>query len=309
MEQLLTTGSVSLDEEQKAAAGIESKELVSVDRVRELEEQLKEQSEYLDRVLVLNKELVTYKRNKLREERVYIVSTASYARQGVYKIGRTRNRMALRLANHNVSHAPGDRVKVLREFRVGNSKLVERTIHDKLSGLSLDGEREFFLCPYDLLEALVEAIVEKDEESSVEVNRVISIVYQMRTSKFSQEEWLRGVPADFLQEAAPRAVVLTESKEPVVEFELDRLTEQQRREFVDECMRSYLSKHATPSSPFQLVWKSFQPFLVDSLRAANVLPTKKQYRANDWRDIAKDVAEQQPNIVFVQRVRPAIAAA
>lgn len=290
--QLLHTGSVTLESKEVAPAQDAQREL---ERYKSL---LQEKEEELSRLHVLHAELLTYKKNRLKEESLYIVSTVRYAKQGIFKIGRTRQRMKMRSSGHNVCHVAGDKIKVLHEFKVGDSALVEKNVHGKLRGLLLQGEQEFFMCPYRLLLKLVSFLVRHDNRDNEAVNTVIEAVDHLRRKKFDSSDWTEGIPEEFfadeLEEKAPPVVRVSAAGNVLAEFDLSDYTAEEQRAFVEACVRDFVALRRARS----LVWTSFQQFLVERLRGP-----KKAFRALEWRKVAKEVAEAKELSFVVKQVR------
>jgi hypothetical protein len=312
LDILLTTGKVELETKEVGPDALVLRQQLQVQEQRLLEAQqelkekdeemrrkdelLKQQEEQMHRLNTINLESLSYKKNRLKEETIYIVSTSNYARQGIFKVGRTTQKMRLRTSQHNVTHVEGDKVRVLREFRVGDSKVVEGYIHNKLKGLLLQGETEFYLCPYNLLEAAVEAIVEHDTADSEHVNRVIDLVYSLRAKNFRQQDWTQGIPAEFFEEekkeepapAQPAIVELKQAQETLATFDTANMTEEQRKNFVNCCMILYRYTTGNEQAVGAVVWTAFQAVLIEQLNIA-----KRAFRAKEWRGIAKEVAKEQ----------------
>lgn len=294
---LFTTGKVELESKEIGPDALVLRQQLQVQEQRLLEAQqelkekdeemrrkdelLKQQEEQMHRLNTINLESLSYKKNRLKEETIYIVSTSNYARQGIFKVGRTTQKMRLRTSQHNVTHVEGDKVRVLREFRVGDSKVVEGYIHNKLKGLLLHGETEFYLCPYNLLEAAVEAIVEHDTADSEHVNRVIDLVYSLRAKNFSQQDWTQGIPAEFFEEekkeeaapapappAQPAIVELKQAEETLASFDTANMTEEQRKNFVNCCMILYRYTTGNQQAVSAVVWTAFQAVLIEQLNIA-----------------------------------------
>lgn len=141
-----------------------------------------------------NKELLTYKKFIERKETIYIVSTQNYARQGMFKIGRTKMSINQRNSGHNTSHASGDRVEIFKEFKVNDSALVERVIHQKLAGLRPAKNNEFFMAPLALLVDIVELIVHGDHEQCEKVNYIIDHIAELHTHEFNASDWVSSIP-------------------------------------------------------------------------------------------------------------------
>lgn len=151
-----------------------------------------EQEEIINRIHIVNEEYLSYKKLNEKNETIYIVSTYNYATQGIYKIGRTKN-MKSRSSGHNTTHVSGDKVRVLNEFKVNDSKLIEKSIHKKLVGLLVKGDKEFFMCPYNLLENLIYDIVNDDDNHNKLVNIIVDAVNGLRTIKYNSKKWLSGI--------------------------------------------------------------------------------------------------------------------
>jgi hypothetical protein len=130
----------------------------------------------INRIHLLNEEYLLYKKLNEKNETIYIVSTYDYANQGIYKVGKTTKLMKTRTSGHNITHVAGDKIKVLKKFKVNDCSLVEKIIHKKLKGLLVKGDQEIFMCPYDLLENLVNVIVNNDDNHNRLVNSIIDTV-------------------------------------------------------------------------------------------------------------------------------------
>jgi prophage antirepressor-like protein len=245
------------------------------DKIRELEEELKEQRELNDRLHNIQRELLTYKKRVEKNEIVYIVSTANYARQGIFKVGRTKTQMKFRSSSHNTTHIQGDKVKVLKEFKVNDSAAVERNIHTKLSGLLLDGEKEFFMCPFDLLESLAGLIVHNDDEENQAVNRIIDTVYNLKKRAFDSIDWTSGIPEDTFKET----ITLADDAKKLAEFDVSAWSKADKQEFVANCLRAYVEQN----KKVNLVWKEFQKYLISQLS----IP-KTKFKVGDWKPHVKE---------------------
>lgn len=174
---------------------------VLVERVRLLELQnkkanqsLRDKEYKLDRLYHVQKELLNGKKFLEIVETIYIVSTLDYARQGIFKVGRSKNNMKFRTSSHNTTHIQGNKIKVLREFRVSDSVLVERIIHSKLKGVLLEGEYEFFMIPFSTLERFIQKIVDHDIEQNKVANETIDAVFALKQDKLISKKWTDGIP-------------------------------------------------------------------------------------------------------------------
>jgi hypothetical protein len=233
-----------------------------------------EQEATINRIHIVNEEYLSYKKLNDRNETIYIVSTYNYATQGIYKIGRTKN-MKSRSSGHNTTHVSGDKVRVLKEFKVNDSKLLEKSIHKKLVGLLVKGDKEFFMCPYDLLENLLDVIVHDDGSHNKLVNSILDTVNGMRTSKYDSRKWISGIDMDIFKDEMKLVVSNADGDEIQASFDITCATEQQKKEFVAKCIVAYKQ---TIQYPQILVWSQFTKYLFTQLPI-----TKKKYLSREWK--------------------------
>ncbi len=81
--------------------------------------------------------------------------------------------------------------------------LWSKKIHVKLSGLLVDGEKEFFMCPFDLSESVVDLVVHNDDEENEMVNEIVDTVFKLKQIKFNPQDWLSGVPEGIFDDNIP----------------------------------------------------------------------------------------------------------
>jgi hypothetical protein len=261
-------------------------------QLEEKTQQLEDKEQQMNRLHIIQKELLSYKKRVLKEETVYIVSTANYARQGIYKIGRTKSQMKFRSSSHNTTHISGDKVKVLKEFKVNDSVLVERTIHTKLSGLLLDGEKEFFMCPYDLLYNLVDLVVNHDDGENEYINKIIDTVFRLKQSAFNSTDWTNGLPEDIFKETFE----LKQDNQKLIEFNVSDWTNSHKKEFIVKCIEEYIKQQNKVNQEFQIVWKIFQSFLINQLNIS-----KTRFKVADWKYSTKEVIKEKEKLTIKWR--------
>ncbi len=117
--------------------------LESKEQLEEKDQLLQKKDSQLNRLHEQNIELLSYQMLTTKKVSIYIVSTFDYARQGFFKVGRTKS-ISGRNTGHNTTHITGDKVRVLAEFKV-HSGSIETIIHQKLKGLRLMNDTEFVL--------------------------------------------------------------------------------------------------------------------------------------------------------------------
>jgi hypothetical protein len=242
----------------------------------------------INRIHILNEEYLSYKKLNEKNETIYIVSTYDYATQGIYKVGKTTKLMKSRTSGHNTTHVSGDKVKVLKEFKVNDCSLVEKIIHKKLKGLLVKGDQEIFMCPYDLLENLVDVIVNDDNNHNKLVNTIIDTVNTMRGSNYNSEQWTSGIDMSVFN-IEMRLIIPSDNEnnntEILATFNITSATEIQKKAFVEQCIIAYKQ---TIEVPQILVWKTFQAYLFQQLS----IP-RYQYKALQWKPIFKEVESEQ----------------
>lgn len=294
IRELMLTGSVTLGQEHTPS------ELDALQRqLTETQSELEATKKALDDAEFRNArkdesivELIEYKKLNSRDETVYIVSTLQYARKGVYKIGRTKN-MDQRLRTLNTGHMRGDKVHVLCTFKVNDSTLVERVIHRKLAGLLLKGTKEMFQCPFDLLEDMVNMVVNGDVEQNELVDKIVNMVHGLRESR-SEIDWMSGLDPNTFTEKWQLTDTATSNN--LLEMDVTMLSDEDKKKLVERCLREYVkiqteSRHGVEVTDdaldlMQVIWKSFQPFLISKLS----IP-KNKFRSHDWKQPVKDAAE------------------
>ena len=259
---------------------------VSNDKIKQLEKELEEQKNLNNRLHNIQKELLSYKKRIERNEIIYVVSTMYYARQGIFKVGRTRGQMKFRSSGHNTTHIKGDKVIVLATFKVNDSTLVERNIHTKLKGLLVEGEREFFICPFDLLTSLIDMIVNNDDEENKQVNKIIDTVYKLKQSIFNPRNWMAGIPEDKFKET----LTITNGPEET-QLDVTNWTEQHKREFISKCVQEYVKQQDKVNKDYQMLWKTFRVFLVEQLS----IP-KFKFKVKDWKPLIKEEVNKKDKL-------------
>jgi len=247
-------------------------------KLEEKDKVIQEEKDKFHRIHIVNEEYLSYKKLKDKNETIYIVTTYNYAKQGIYKIGRTKN-MKSRNAGHNTTHVVGDKVKILKEFRVNDSQLIEKVIHKKLNGLLVKGDAEFFMCPYDLLENLVDVIVNDDSSHNELVNSIIDTVNTLRVLSYDEARWMSGIDMNIFTEEMRLVITNADNGEDDIKavFDVTIATEEQKKEFVSQCVVAYKQ---TIEEPQKIAWRQFTKYLFEQLP----IP-KYKYRSGDWKPL------------------------
>ena len=247
-----------------------------------LQKQLNDQKQILDekdqqiqRMSITQNELLTYKKLNSKDESVYIVSTYNYALNGYYKIGRTKN-IKNRISNLNTGHVRNDKIRVLAEFKVNDSILLEKTIHSKLRGLLI--ENEFFMCRYDLLYNLVSKIIENDESCNELINSIIDTVYAMKNNA-TLKDWMCGIDDNIFNDEMKLISIDDDSKEVVeATFNISNVNIEHRKNFVKSCYEAYRREIEQPQID-AITWSMFKNILQSHL----IITNKKKFKSLEWK--------------------------
>ncbi len=245
--------------------------------IKQKEEQmkieLKEKDAALNRLNILNLENLSFKKKMSRDETIYIVSTKTYADQGIFKIGRTKN-MKHRSSTYNTGRPAGDKIKVLATYAVNDATLIERNIHSKLSGLALKDETEIFMCPFDLLQSLVDLAIHCDEQLNDMVNKIVDTVYKLRSQAFDQTAWTSGLDMDVFKDE----IALTINGEVAIKIKVVDLSDEQKQELVDKFIQSFREQNEEPDKKITVLWRSIQTQFITELG----IP-KSHFKPSIWR--------------------------
>jgi hypothetical protein len=268
-------------------------------KIQILEQENQASKSLLNRLHNINIELLTYKKLTERNESIYIISSYNYIKQGLFKVGRTKN-IKNRISNYNSGRINGDRIKVLNEFKVNDSAIVEKTIHKKLNGLRPDKKSEFFLCPYDLLYDIVDLIIYNDNEESEAVDQVINNVFELKEKEYEYLDWTSGLDMSIFDSNMKLVECITdnngEAKEiQYAEFDITTATKEQKNAFIKDCLLAYQTNILIPQNVSVVIWTCFKPFLIEM---SNI--KKKDFKALEWKDNFKEVAKEE-NIEFKLR--------
>jgi len=289
--------SLFADEQMKEVLAVAEREK------EQLRAESKEMKDTFCRLQTVNQELLSYKKMSERNETIYITSTELYARQGLFKVGRTKNAKT-RAISHNTAHPTGDKMLMLATFQVNNSTLAEKCLHDGLKGLRPSMDSEFFMCPYHLLEGIIDEFVENNCRFNDSVNRLIDAVYQLKLKVFDELDWIKGLDMSAFVaqtesvQVPTNCLALVERGTVKETISYDDLTDDQRREIVSRCIMAFRSQRESvllqQAQPvpdvFALSWKAFQATLLQHLMKEYGI-SKRQFKAMAWRASVKEVVK------------------
>lgn len=88
-------------------------------------------------------------------ECIYVISNEFYARDNIYKIGRTKA-LKKRLSSLNTSCPPDSQLKVIRYIMCYDSKSLEKMIHEHLHKYRMSDDKEWFVIKYSILSRILD---------------------------------------------------------------------------------------------------------------------------------------------------------
>lgn len=153
-------------------------------------------------IYTYQKNMIVHDKKIKKDELVYVVSSYRYMIQGIYKVGRTKNAMKYRTSGHNVTRIKGDKVIVFNTFKVNDSILIEKIVHQKLQAHLCKGEKEFFLCPYNKIIKIIEKVISCDDILNDISNDIIDDVYELKIKAFKLSDWIdrKDIPSALLDD-------------------------------------------------------------------------------------------------------------
>ncbi len=262
-----------------------------IEEKKKIENELKKEAIRYQNLFNINKELLSYKKFIEKNERIYIVSSWNYARQGIFKIGQTKN-MQSRSSQHNNTRIGGDKFKILEEFKVNDSQAVEKIIHRKLKGLLVKDTKEFFMCPFRYIKQIVAMIVKNDDEENDSVNTLIDAVFELKQNSSDPSTWLsdheREIFGEEMKLILPAPPEIDENGEEIppeqrterkeYKFDVTTATAEQKQAFVAEVIDAYRRTIGDQ----QLKWKDIQSQII----SATGIP-KYKFKALDWKPLVQ----------------------
>jgi len=124
---------------------------------------------------MVNKKLVALKQAKSRDEEVYIISSFTYASQGLFKVGHGKRSMT-RLRQFNTGCVAKDQRRILHIIKCHDGKQLEGRIHNLLSQFRDSSEREFFYIPFTPLQEICDRVARGYEDDIEWLNDTIQMV-------------------------------------------------------------------------------------------------------------------------------------
>lgn len=212
--------------------------------MKEMKVKIQEQNALINNANIKNKELLTFKLMIEKTETVYIMSSKSYAKQGLWKIGRTKQKVTSRLASINTACPAGEAIHVLKEIKTHSSVELEKRCHWILRNLRPTYTREWFLSSWGRLTQLLDIIAENMDKEINIVNELIKEVHSIDGS--GETQYIAGLDMCIF-EPKPREIIdLTHSTESTTSnqsIDITGLTTLQKKEKLIEAVNKFVRSH------------------------------------------------------------------
>lgn len=157
--------------------------------------QYEEQRQQLTRYEAHCNELLEYKLFRDKNDTLYVVSTNEYAREGYFKVGKTKSIMG-RIATMNTSHIRKDEVCLLKEIKCSDAGQLESRVRHVLKYFRDDDSREFYRIPFLMLSHAIDQLnseMSGDEELANSYMRAFAQL-QLSASAPAEIPWAEGTP-------------------------------------------------------------------------------------------------------------------
>jgi len=249
------------DNEHKQVLLLKDKEVQEKDKV------IAEKDKYINRLGTLNQEYLTYKKFTDKSESLYIGSTKECARQGLFKVSKTKD-IKSRNSSHNTSHPLGDEFIVFREVKCSNSLELERYAKHLLRSFRPTDGREFYQIQYGLLMKVIDRI----EENNVgDENLINDIIDRSNTVRGQHDviDWTNGLLDEYLSDSTEVTMVIDKNNITITIPVNDKLSKEGLIDLLIENLTEYKLTLTAKQKP---CWTNIKPMLNKSLKDYNKKP-------------------------------------
>ena len=264
-------------QENKELLLLKDKEVQLKDNeLKEKDQIIAEKDKSINRIGLLNEEYLSYKKYSEKKEVLYIGSTLDYARQGLFKVSKTKD-VTKRTSTHNSSHPIGDEFIVFREVQCNDALSLERYSKHLLKSFRPCDGREFYRIPYDLLMKIIDIVENDFNNSENEVNNIINQFNEMRKNN-DEINWTNGLPIEILNDnssSSSRDITLALNRDSIVlTVPTNNLSEDQKKELFINTINAYKQTLTGRKKPN---WNNLHKMLNQALKQYNKSPKLDDY--------------------------------
>lgn len=254
--------------------------------------QIEEQKKQLNHAQIINKELLSYKILIEKKEILYVMSNENFARQGLFKVGKTKGKSAKRLSSLNTANPAGEDLVVLHEIKTHNAHALEKRCHFILQHLRPTKNREFFMCIYADLIKILEFIEQNMDKEVSEVNQMVKNVFNN-----TNNEWTCGLDLSIFQ--AKRLTITLQNEEKTTTVNLDGLSDDEKIAKAKEIIIDFI-KNKKNVPDFDYTKEYEQPIIIPWKAGISdyMIQIYGKYNKLAWRKKIKNIADEQTTIKY-----------
>jgi hypothetical protein len=263
--------------------------------------QIAEQEKKLNHANSVNKELLTFKLMKGKNETLYVMSNKNYASQGLFKVGKTINKASKRASDLNTANPVGEDITVLYEIKTHDSAALEKRCHSIFQNLRPTNKREYFLCVYDRLIQLLNIIADNMDKEINEVNDLVNIIYNK-----SDNKWTTGLDMNIFEPKVLSITISQGTESKTETINITNMTDVEKLELAKKVIEMFIQdKKGIPdydfetnknnlyeNKPIEIVWRNIRDYF----------KTKhKSFKIGEWKPIFKNVLSPIEGIKYKSR--------
>jgi prophage antirepressor-like protein len=269
-------------------------------------QEIQELKDKINHANIVNKELLDFKLMKEKNETVYIMSSESYAKQGLWKIGKTKLKTTKRLSGLNTANPAGENIRVLKEIKTNNSLALEKRCHYILQNLRPTSHKEWFLSSWCNLVKLLDIISNNMNEELEIVNDLVKEVHSIDIN-LDKDKYIEGLDMNIFK---PKKEIIsithevtenddTKSNTRTV-IDVSGLSVEQMKEKLIIAINKFISENVEDMKDFdyntekdsdkkiKIVWKDI---LTNLMNICNI-HSKPKIKANLWKPTARNILEE-----------------
>lgn len=214
----------------------------------------------LENLLISNtgfkEELIEIKVGNEVQEYVYIMSSKRDAIQGYFKVGKA-NDVKSRLSSANTNSPEGARVQLLKEYKVPNSYIFEKIVHNHIKAYrsGANKRKEFFKIDFDRLVRIIDHVYRLHQQANRFCHREYTEFIETKNSDPTRYNYLGSLDMDAFQpKILKKQFNISDLSEDIIDESII--------EVINKCGQRFNSKFILGETPCELRWKEFKKELL-----------------------------------------------
>lgn len=248
----------------------------SMKQMEDKDNLLKNKELEIERISTFNQELINKQKFTSKDEILYVGSTLIYAKQGLFKVSKTKDLKA-RNATHNTTHHIGDKFIILHTINCSDALHLEQRVKHILKYWRPSNAREFYKIPFRLLVDVLELLARDLDTEEIHINTLIDEYKQLKLT--SEINYLDGIsssafnmlpaptdisfdeniPADPTPDISPTSNITNDVD---ISFNIRGWTKEQTYEFLDKVLLEYKATHNKYS------WQTLSRYIISRIDPA-----------------------------------------